>query len=77
MLQICICDDGMGFDVNRLTHVGGIENMRARIEQSLGGIFTLATQPSQGTRITYLIPLRETKETNHDPIQQAATSIAR
>ncbi|MFN8493510.1 MAG: GAF domain-containing protein [Caldilineaceae bacterium] len=58
-LQVRIADDGQGFDAQHLTHVGGIKNMRARVEQSLGGKFTLDTQPGQGTRLTYQIPLHE------------------
>lgn len=56
-LQVCICDNGVGFDIKQLTRVGGIENMRSRIEQSLGGAFTLRTAPGQGTQLVYHIPL--------------------
>lgn len=76
LLQICICDDGVGFDVNQLTHVGGIENIRARIEQSLSGTFELETQSGHGTTLTYRIPLGEAKERLHDNPSETATGAA-
>jgi len=81
LLYIEISDDGIGFSATQLTRVGGIENMRARIEQSLGGHFTLATQPGQGVKITYCIPLGKPKEAkdadfDDDPTEQAAARAA-
>ncbi len=59
-----------------MTHVGGIENMRARVEQSLGGTFSLETNPGQGVQITYRIPLSEAKEKTHDNTTETATGTA-
>lgn len=75
-LQICISDNGLGFDINQLTRVSGIENMRVRIEQSLGGSFDLDTQLGRGTRITYRIPLGQAKEATRDHIIETTAGVA-
>ncbi len=57
-LEMVIADDGQGFDPNlpRGRHHVGLSSMRERV-QSLGGSFTLATSPGQGTRITVTTPV--------------------
>lgn len=56
-LCITVCDDGVGFDPSTLVRVHGIQNMRARVEQSLAGHFTLDSQPGSGTRVRMTVPL--------------------
>jgi signal transduction histidine kinase len=55
-LEMVIADDGQGFDpaIPRDRHHLGLAAMRERAE-SIGGTFTIATGPSQGTRITVTI----------------------
>jgi signal transduction histidine kinase len=76
MMQICIGDNGVGFDSSQLTRVDGIENMRARIEDSLGGWFNLNTQPGHGTQITVRIPLIQAKEAIRDHTIETTASVA-
>jgi signal transduction histidine kinase len=58
-ISLTITDDGQGFNPNlpRGRHHVGLSSMRERI-QGLGGSFTLATSPGQGTRITVTTPLK-------------------
>ena len=62
-IEMTIADDGQGFDPNlpRGRHHVGLSSMRERI-QSLGGSFTLATSPNQGTRITVTTPVKKSNE---------------
>ncbi len=59
-IEMTIADDGQGFDpkLPRGRHHVGLSSMRERV-QSLGGSFTLATSPGQGTRITVTTPLQD------------------
>jgi len=59
-IEMTIADDGQGFDptLPRGRHHVGLSSMRERI-QGLGGSFTLATSPGQGTRITVTTPIQE------------------
>ncbi len=52
-IELSIADDGQGFDPNlpRGRQKVGLAGMRERA-QSLGGTFSLTTQPGQGTRLT-------------------------
>jgi len=56
-IELSIADDGQGFDprLPRNRHHLGLASMRERA-RSLGGSFTLATSPGQGTRITVIVP---------------------
>ncbi len=56
-VELSIADDGQGFDSHlpRSHRHVGLGSMRERV-QSLGGSFSLATSPGQGTRITVIIP---------------------
>lgn len=62
-IQLCIEDDGVGFDPTHLPgkpgqrHLG-LVSMRERAEM-LGGTLDVYTAPHQGTRIQVFIPLRE------------------
>ena len=59
-IEITVADDGQGFDPNlpRGRHHVGLSSMRERV-QGLGGSFTLATSPGQGTRITVTTPIKD------------------
>jgi signal transduction histidine kinase len=58
-LNLTVTDDGLGFPnalpVEREYRSYGLASMRERAE-SLGGSLTVATQPSQGTRVTAVVP---------------------
>jgi len=58
-----IKDDGKGFDIEKMWHVRksrhlGMLGMRERIEM-VGGKFTVASAPGQGTTVKAQIPLRK------------------
>jgi len=65
-IEMTITDDGRGFPetlpAGRVYHSHGMATMRERA-QGLGGTFTIATSPGQGTRITVVIPLKEKVKT--------------
>jgi signal transduction histidine kinase len=55
--QVLITDNGIGFDpASPHTGSNGLKNMRQRLA-ALGGLFEIASQPGQGTRIKLTIPL--------------------
>ena len=66
-VQLCVEDDGIGFDPNRLPgdptkrHLGLI-SMRERAEM-LGGMLDVFTAPNEGTMIRVFIPLQEVIDT--------------
>ena len=58
--RITIEDNGVGFDTNReaggeKSHIG-IQNVKARIEQTCGGTMVLRSEIGKGTCITLFIP---------------------
>ena len=62
---ISICDNGMGFDVDKMIedtrngdHIG-VRNVRDRIIDMTGGTFTLESVIGEGTSITMRIPYKE------------------
>ncbi len=59
-IELVIADDGKGFPATgpgeRLYRSYGLTMMRERAE-SIGGNFTVATSPGQGTRITVTVPI--------------------
>lgn len=57
-LELTVADDGRGFEpaLPKGLHRVGLASMRERA-RSLGGQFTLATSPGQGTRVTVRMPL--------------------
>ena len=61
-LEMVIADDGQGFDpaIHRDRHHLGLAAMRERAE-SIGGTFTIATGPSQGTHITVTVSVPPSK----------------
>ncbi len=58
-IQVCIEDNGVGFDVDQLLKADdqrfGLTSMRDRAE-SVGGSFTLYSQPGCGTRVMVELP---------------------
>jgi signal transduction histidine kinase len=56
-LLLSLCDEGMGFDANRLEKSGlGILSMQGRA-RLLGGEFEIRSKPGTGTRIEAWVPL--------------------
>ncbi len=57
-VNLTITDDGRGFDLNRGEESGGfgLQGMHQRAER-IGGRWTIATQPGQGTCVTVFVPL--------------------
>jgi signal transduction histidine kinase len=56
-LLLSLCDEGMGFDANRLEKSGlGILSMQGRA-RLLGGEFEIHSKPGKGTRIEAWVPL--------------------
>jgi two-component sensor histidine kinase len=56
-LFLSLCDEGMGFDANRLEKSGlGILSMQGRA-RLLGGDFEVHSKPGKGTRIEAWVPL--------------------
>ncbi|MBP9212720.1 MAG: ATP-binding protein, partial [Bacteroidetes bacterium] len=53
-----ISDDGKGFDVNELSRMNGLTNMRLRIEKN-GGTFTLDSAKGRGTFVYTTMPLHK------------------
>ena len=60
MISLRIVDDGTGFDPALIQGQGlGLVSMRERVFH-VGGRITIDSQPSSGTRLHVLVPLRET-----------------
>ncbi len=55
-MSIHLADDGIGFKMEDITKGNGLLNMEKRIE-SIGGVFSLQSQPGKGTNITVLLSL--------------------
>ena len=57
-LFLSLCDEGMGFDTNRMEKPGlGILSMQGRA-RLLGGEFEIHSKPGEGTRIEVWVPLQ-------------------
>ncbi len=56
-IELCIADNGKGFNPDAMSHaVGhGLANMRARAEE-LNGSYQIESAPGQGTKITLVFP---------------------
>lgn len=54
-VQVTICDNGQGFEWDNNTTGFGLQGMRERV-QAIAGQFTVMTAPSQGCKITALLP---------------------
>lgn len=64
-LQVCITDDGQGFDPATTPAGMGLTNMRARIE-ALGGTLEVRAMPGAGTTVRFRVPLIE----REDPLEK-------
>ncbi|MBS7785733.1 tetratricopeptide repeat protein [Flavobacterium sp. CYK-55] len=53
-IQIVIADNGIGFDPKTIEKGNGLLNMQKRIE-NINGVFSIESQPNQGTRIKILL----------------------
>jgi sensor histidine kinase YesM len=58
--RITVADDGVGFDVNaprdpNRSHIG-LENLEARLKNTLGGTFEISSTPGVGTTAVVTIP---------------------
>jgi ligand-binding sensor domain-containing protein/signal transduction histidine kinase len=57
-LVLSIEDNGRGFIVESVSkHRNGLQNIRKRMER-IGGLFTLASEPGNGTRIRLEVPMK-------------------
>jgi NarL family two-component system sensor histidine kinase LiaS len=56
LVNICIRDDGVGFDVHQQHDGIGLDSMRERVE-SLDGEFSIQSEPGQGTKVYATIPV--------------------
>jgi len=69
-IHICVEDNGVGFELTKVTSVGsktggfGLFSIRERLEQ-LGGRFEIKSSPGCGCRITIAAPLKQTAGTNN------------
>jgi signal transduction histidine kinase/ligand-binding sensor domain-containing protein len=59
-MQLCVKDDGAGFETNSVAAGSGLRNMRERIEQ-LGGDFVLESRSGGGTTVTVILPMEGNK----------------
>ncbi len=57
-LRIVIEDNGKGFEMDELSRINGLTNMRSRVEKA-GGAFSVDSAKGAGSRIGAAIPLRE------------------
>lgn len=55
-LYLTIEDNGIGFDIDQITHQGGLLNMQHRAEEVNGTLY-ISSQLDQGTKIELSIPL--------------------
>jgi signal transduction histidine kinase len=60
-LQVCVTDDGKGFDPATTPSGMGLTNMRTRIE-ALGGTLEVRSTPDTGTTVRFRIPLLELED---------------
>jgi ligand-binding sensor domain-containing protein/two-component sensor histidine kinase len=58
ILQMEICDDGKGFDMNAASHRNGLKNLKYRVEKWKGSI-AMHSYPGKGTKIRVSIPISE------------------
>ena len=53
-VELCVQDDGVGYDAAARTEGLGLRGMRERV-QRIGGQLVIATRPGQGTRVIVLV----------------------
>ena len=68
-LQIMVCDDGRGFDLNlsKGDHHLGLSVMQARAER-VGGTLFIETAPGAGTKVIANIPIARTEATTKEMV---------
>lgn len=77
-VQVLIEDDGIGFDLDKLTRGNereylGIQGMRERT-MNLNGEFAIETQPDHGTQVKVVVPLTDHDDTiRHDRTTKETT----
>jgi signal transduction histidine kinase len=54
--ELCISDDGIGFDIQQQHDGMGLDSMRERVE-SLNGDFSVQSEDGRGTKICITIPI--------------------
>jgi signal transduction histidine kinase len=55
-LRVEVTDDGRGFDPATVERLGGLQNLRDRVN-ALGGSLRIAARPGEGVQVTALLPL--------------------
>jgi signal transduction histidine kinase len=65
-LQVCIADDGRGFEPGADRRRGGLLHMEDRV-RSFGGTLAIASAPGRGTRVVARFPHRATVESGVGP----------
>ncbi len=69
-LEVCVVDDGRGFDA-AVKHGGfGLVGMRERVELA-GGDLRIESRPGSGTRVMASIPLADVEAEGVEPVQVA------
>ena len=58
---VTIADNGKGFDTDKPQNGVGIKNSRERLKRLLDADVIIVSQPNQGTRVTVIIPNKETE----------------
>jgi signal transduction histidine kinase len=56
VIRVQVTDEGRGFEPQRVRAVGGLQNLRDRVD-ALGGTLRIASRPGVGTQVTALLPL--------------------
>jgi signal transduction histidine kinase len=56
LVDFCVSDDGIGFDTQQQQDGMGLDSMRERAE-GLDGIFSLQSEPRQGTKVWVTFPI--------------------
>ena len=86
MINVSVCDDGAGFDINRLKPAGdphsgfGLFSIRERIEL-IGGRLQIQSAPGKGSRFTLKVPCRSNFQATEPgpasacPLEGAGTQV--
>jgi signal transduction histidine kinase len=56
LVRVEVTDEGRGFDPATLERVGGLQNLRDRVN-ALGGTLRIVSEPGDGTQVTALLPV--------------------
>ena len=56
LVNFCLSDDGVGFDIQQQHDGMGLDSMRERVE-SLKGDFSIQSEPGRGTKVCVTIPI--------------------